>query len=263
MSDSDHHSIRDAVDRHFSGRIRPAEERAMREHLPDCEECRHYYDRHLLLARADTGSIDSKTRLALGLGISARRRSWVWALPAVAAVAAATLLFVLSGSKLATDDGFTARGAVQPSAAELRVYRVLPQGAASAVLDRIDANDELAFAYRNPAGARYLMVFARDEAGGLYWYVPVWLEPGSNPSAAPIVETETLTELPTAVRQQLPRDEVWLHAIFMTDEVAVQQVEDLARRLPASTQVPLGGVNRYELLHLLVDWPAGGEGAGP
>ncbi|AKQ70159.1 hypothetical protein A176_007071 [Myxococcus hansupus] len=66
------------VDRHFSARITPPDERRMREHLQDCAHCRERYERQLLLARLDPSAPDARTRLARGLGLEARRPASFW-----------------------------------------------------------------------------------------------------------------------------------------------------------------------------------------
>ena len=66
-------SKRCLVDRHFEGRILPAEERGLRKHLADCANCTKYYERRLLLARLEPEALKPKQRLARGLGF--RRRA--------------------------------------------------------------------------------------------------------------------------------------------------------------------------------------------
>ena len=61
------------IDRHFAARIRPAEELALRAHLPDCARCRTYYERHMLYAELVPGRPRMAERLAVGLGVAGRR----------------------------------------------------------------------------------------------------------------------------------------------------------------------------------------------
>jgi MFS transporter, DHA1 family, tetracycline resistance protein len=61
--------IRALVERHFAGTISQVEERSMRPHLPACESCRTYYERHLVLSRLDPDALAAEERLGRGLGI--------------------------------------------------------------------------------------------------------------------------------------------------------------------------------------------------
>jgi MFS family permease len=67
------HRVRELVERHFAGTILPVEERSLRPHLPGCDPCRDYYERHLVLARLDPEALSAQERLARGLGLRARR----------------------------------------------------------------------------------------------------------------------------------------------------------------------------------------------
>src|SRR5690348_7744043 len=62
------------VDAHFAGNISPARERELRSHLPACETCRDYYERHLLLTALDPAANKPQDRLGVGLGIAPSRR---------------------------------------------------------------------------------------------------------------------------------------------------------------------------------------------
>src|SRR5690606_37669864 len=83
---------------------------------------------------------------------------------------------------------FAARGGeTQPvTGAEVMVYQVEPHGAVP-VRDRIDSSAPLAFAYTNPAGARYLLIFGRGADGRIHWYYPEWSDARENPAAVPIL----------------------------------------------------------------------------
>src|SRR5258705_8522802 len=58
------------VDAHFAGSISPLRERDLRSHLPACETCRDYYERHLLLSSLDPQAKRPQDRLGMGLGLS-------------------------------------------------------------------------------------------------------------------------------------------------------------------------------------------------
>ncbi|QDE72179.1 hypothetical protein BHS09_37315 [Myxococcus xanthus] len=244
------------VDRHFSGRIAPLDERRMREHLPDCAHCRERYERQLLLARMDPSAPDARTRLARGLGLGASalprpegRASdaranaphwWHLALVPVA-VACLTMLVVRLPSAATDDTGFTARGAGNAAAqARLLAYAVTPGGHTTLLGPTLRPEQELAFAFRNPDAHRFLMVFARDTAGRVYWYHPSWADPASNPSAIPIPDGDTLRELPEAISHPLAPGALTLHAVFLESPLTVRQMESLVEQGDLDTVLPAG-----------------------
>lgn len=219
------------VDHHFSGRIHPRDEQRLRTHLPGCSTCRERYERHLLLARLDPRAPDARTRLARGLGLDARAPAAPWRLALVpVAVACLALLMVRipwTGTTTG-DDGFTARGAGNAVAdARLRVYAVEPGGHTTLLGPTLRPDQELAFSFRNPDAHRFLMVFARDSAGRVYWYHPSWTDPASNPSAVPILPSEDPRELPEAISHALTPGPLSLHAVFLDAPLTVRDMEAL------------------------------------
>ncbi|MBZ4419116.1 hypothetical protein [Myxococcus sp. RHSTA-1-4] len=224
-------SVHPLVDRHFSGRIHPRDEQRLRAHLPDCAACRERYERHLLLARLDPRALDARTRLARGLGLDAREPASPWRLALVpVAVACLALLMVRipwNGTSI-PEDGFTARGVTNAVAeARLLAYAVEPGGHTSLLGPTMRADQELAFAFRNPDAHRFLMVFARDAAGQVYWYHPSWTDPASNPTAISISPGDTPRELPEAISHSLSPGPLTLHAVFLDAPLTVRQMEAL------------------------------------
>src|SRR5580658_4255524 len=151
--------LRAHIDRHFDGTLSPEGERVMREHLPTCDACRKYYDRHLLLARLDPSALSGEERIARGLGLG-RRASWTQGLPLATAVIAAAAVIVLFVHRSSTfpppssrSPDFEARGNVlEAPLSRVFVYDVPPDAAPSLAVDSIGASDELAFAYENGGG---------------------------------------------------------------------------------------------------------------
>ncbi|MFP2906196.1 hypothetical protein ACLESD_14245 [Pyxidicoccus sp. 3LFB2] len=222
-------AIHSLVDSHFSGNIHPRDERRLREHLPGCATCRERYERNLLLARLDPKALDARTRLARGLGLDAREPFMPWKLMLVpVAVACLALLMVRGPWSGAGDDGFTPRGTGNAVAdAKLLVYAVDPGGSTALLGPTLRAGQELAFAFRNPDSHRYLMVFARDAAGRVYWYHPSWTDPAANPSAISIPAGERVHELPEAISHPLEPGPLFLHAVFLDAPLTVRQMEAL------------------------------------
>jgi hypothetical protein len=223
------------VDRHFGGRIGPPAERALREHLPECDRCRSYYDRHLLLARLDPRTPAAEARLARGLGLEVRpaRHRIVWVASVAAAAAAVVLVVLLWPRATTTPGGFEVRGgAGDGEATSILVYRVRPGLAPALVQDggTIAAEDELALAYRNAAAKKRLLVFGVDDHQNIYWYHPAWVDAAENPAAVPIEPGTNTRELPEAIAHKLSGSRLTIHAVFCDRSLTVREVEAQLRR---------------------------------
>jgi hypothetical protein len=228
----------DYIDRHFAGTIAPADERAMREHMPACALCRAHYGRWLLLSKLDPTALPAKERIARGLGVRRpqplRRVVSFGALP-VLAMAAALILWlraspggpgVSPGGTAA--DGFTARGGAHAEAASrVYVYEVRPGAAPALAGDTIGRHAELAFAYENGAAKNRVMVFGEDEHGHVYWFYPAWSNEAENPVAVPIAADGRRHELPDAIRHDLDGTRLEIHALFVDRPVSVREMEAL------------------------------------
>jgi hypothetical protein len=228
------------IDDHFAGRIREHSERRLREHLPGCDSCREYYRRHQILAGLDPKSLTAKARLAGGLGLTmepAASRSPVWPLAVASAAAAAAflvtwLVFMPTGQDHPST-GFVARGKQeQVTPASLLVFRLIQGAQPEPASERIRAGDELAFAYRNQAGKKTLLVFGVDEHQNIYWYHPAWQRPEENPVSVPIHSGDGVFELPEAVQHTLRGDSLKIYAVFDDRSWTVKEAEALVQRSP-------------------------------
>ena len=268
-----HRRARDAIADHFAGAGVPAAEQEMRAHLPTCSDCHAFYERHLLLASLDPEGVPLERRLARGLGIRParvpRRAFFGWLSLSGAAVAALLLMLNTRGTPI--ESGSTARivtpatpAPAEPSGAgvasrgapanvaaarapEVQVYRIFTGRRGSNTSEKAEgfvyAGDELAFAYRNPAGKGRLLVFAVDEHGHVYWYHPGWSDAGQNPTAVPISAEPGLHELPAAVLHKFDGERIMIHALFTDRELSVRQIEaavaSAERAHSPSASVPL------------------------
>jgi hypothetical protein len=239
--------------------LAPARERVLRRHLAACSSCRDHYDDVLSITRLDPRTPTLEERLARGLGLSSAGHSTRWrvvALPGLAvAAAAAGWLFFWAGPGADPAAGFAARGPTLGRAGEsefgalplLVTYAVRagegPKAVSAATAataatsaqtgqGTIDARDELAFAYRNPTGKKYLMVFAIDEHAHVYWYHPGWPDPAANPSAVGISTAPGLHELPAAISQTYDGEHLMLHALFTDRALTVREVEEQLEAAP-------------------------------
>ncbi|HEX3757049.1 MAG TPA: hypothetical protein VHW23_00015 [Kofleriaceae bacterium] len=218
---------RSLVDRHFAATITPHAERALRQHLPDCEVCRERYERHLVLASLDRRVPAMQDRLARGLGLAPPRRPATrWAGLALGLAAASAALVLLWQAPPQPAPPLARGGGVHDADQALYIYRIAPGESPRPVLDgAIRAGDELAFAYQNRRGWTRLLVWAIDEAQRVYWYHPGWTDPAATPVAIAIDAGPDHRELPEAVAQPLRPGRLWLHALFTDEAVDVRAIE--------------------------------------
>ena len=270
MTSDPHRQIRDAIAAHFAGAGAPARDGEMRAHLPTCRDCHAHYEQHLLLASLDPAGLSSETRLARGLGLRPRRAPGraTFGLLGLCGAAFATLALLYTGGGPGREDragaptseraGATvepggevsSRGTMAAAAAarapEVQIYRFpsprIPGrrfgASAEKAGDVVHPGDELAFAYRNPAGMRRLLIFAVDEHGHVYWYHPEWSDVADNPTAVPISAEPGLHELPAAVLQKFDGERIVIHALFTDRELNVRQVESAVAAAAARDHAP-------------------------
>jgi hypothetical protein len=222
-----------AIDAHFGGRASRVETRLMRAHLPGCAVCKRRYERSLLLAKLDPCALSSEERLGAGLGFrrAARplaRRGLVTF--AVAALALAVWWPNASWRARSVIPQPAARGAHAPPS--LFVYRVGPDGAPALAGGLIHDGDELAFAYSNPRGLHYLLVYATDEHGHVYWFHPAWPVGATPPLAVEARPGAGPHELPEAVRHRFDGRRLEVTAVFSDDRLGVGAIERDGRALP-------------------------------
>jgi len=228
------------VDAHFKGALHPGDEHRMRAHLPDCPACRAYYDKRLTFEQIDPRALHTKARLERGLGLTPRGSSKGLFVGVPAIFAMAGLAFMLTvGSP--SDQGYTARGGSPPSRAlpsnELEIYR-LQAGHAVRVDQAITTTDELAFAYRNGARKRRLLLFGANEKGQIQWYHPSWSDADENPVAVPITDDANTHELPEAIAQAVRGSSLRVTAWFVDDPVSVRDAEALF----GQNKAPVGAI---------------------
>ncbi len=241
--------MRGCIEDHFARRLKPAAERTMREHLPDCVPCKRYYERHLLLQRLDPKASAAQERLGQALGLVPAPVSVVGRSAAVMAVAAvlAVGVFVTRPTVPALLDseqasGFAARGAPVAAPAEpLRVYRIRTGVTPEPVQGELRATDELAFAYQNAAGKKWLLIYGVDEHGHVYWFHPSWSDPDADPAAVPAQAGEGLHELPEAISHALDGGKLTLHGVLSDERLTVRRVESLMQGRAPGEPLPVPG----------------------
>jgi hypothetical protein len=212
---TDHEQSRRAIADHFAGRAEPRAEARMRAHLPTCARCKHRYNRHLLLASLTPGAPTWEQRLACGLGLRLRPARPFWSNARFLVAAAIPLILLIAHVRRTPTDDLRARGnaAAIEAAQSLSIYRL---GSGTLVLadNWIARGDALAFAYANPAGRKYVMIFGVDEHGDVYWFQPGWPAGTPPPRSLPAVAGPGPHELPDAVKHDFDGSRLDLFALF-------------------------------------------------
>lgn len=230
---SDHAAIfRRRIDAHFARRGTPLDEQELSDHLVGCASCRDRYARHQIFAELDPTAPKQQERIAHAIGLKSRTHR---AIPLVFAVAGATALGVVAWQGVrpqVTEPDFIARSPATARPPDLKIYRIANRGTPEPVGHEIRASDELAFAYANRAGFPFLMVFAIDEHGHVYWYHPAWFDETDDPKAVSIEPSTWLHELPEAVAHAFDGNELHIFGLFSRSPLSTKAVEAALAHAP-------------------------------
>ncbi len=232
------------LERHFSGASTRAGDRRLFRHLKTCGGCRDQY-RTLALLEELEGDGGERARARLGRGLFEARASRPALVSAGLAVAFACAALVFSVGRMpapfhsTVSSSFAARGglpafeAPQPSLAIYRVPRDRnnPELLAAADTQRagsiVHAGESLAFSYVNPqaVGASFVMIFARDAEGRIFWFWPAWDKASDDPQSLPIAQGPDSVELREAVRHELQPGDLTIVGLFTPKPLHVHEVE--------------------------------------
>jgi len=216
---------------HFSGQSSTRADRRLFHHLKTCDACREEYRTYAMLESLEAdGAERARVRMGRGLFEPAPKRVFVGG---GLALACACMALVFS---LGRTHDFTPRGRVHDGDAPmpaLGIYRVPHEGAVPTVEDTqragnvVHTSESLAFTYVNPPaiGASYLMIFARDAAGRVYWFYPAWTDGSQDPASLPIPANGAPIELPEAVRHSLQPGSLTIVGLFTPKPLHVHEVE--------------------------------------
>ena len=247
-----HAASRGEIAAHFAGRASPKREAAMRAHVLGCDDCRHHYHRHLILAQLDPTALPRQVRIARGLGLSADsgrpRRRLIWSLALVLVPAAAALLLFARPRNVGPavpgvggDLTFVPRGGdTARGGPGLWIYRIGGDGRPRVAGGTVGATDELAFAYTNPSGKPFLMIFGVDRHRHVHWFHPAWVVGQPAPGAVRAKAGPGPHELPEAMRHQFDAGDLIVHSLFAERALDVDTVEARLRAAPAWDAAPTG-----------------------
>ena len=164
-----------------------------------------------------------------------QNRSWLkWAMVPLAVAATAALAMILwPNAEIVDPPHFQARGvAKNPDRwVSIHVHRLAGKGY-QPVSQSVNPNDTLAFAYtnRSPSRYRFLMIFAVDPSGAIFWYYPAHVNARENPMSIPISYSDTPLTLPEQVRHPLKPGKVRLFGMFSETPLDVNKIESIIQR---------------------------------
>jgi len=152
---------------------------------------------------------------------------------ALAAAACITLFFTLrprSAPVVQNSTEFRARAGAERYEnrwVSIEVFRAT-ENRYEPVKDWINADDALAFSYvnRNNPAFRFLLIFAVDESGRVFWYYPSYTDSDANPTSIPIKQTVEPVALAEEVQHDLRSGPLRLFAVFSMSALDVQAIEN-------------------------------------
>jgi hypothetical protein len=255
-----------AIDCHFRGSraYGPGIQQIM-ERVWTCARCRDRYDRQLLLERSlPDGPQRRDQRLWEAIVASAIApaapasgasgfRSWRSRGGAAVLIAglAATILIARppahprSGPREPVPRGSLAAPQVLPT---FYLYRAVRAHQTEPVTDRIGRADGVLVAYSNPsADLDYLLLFAVDGRGEIYWYYPAYDRLGDDPTAIPIRTQARGVELGEEVRHTFQPGELRMFGLFLPRPRGVLEIEDLVHRQLAALGGDVRALSRIDI----------------
>jgi hypothetical protein len=241
------------IDRYFRGRLGKQATARMLGRLGRCQRCRVRYHRNLLFERVGPdGEERAADRLWTSIveaaqpgGTPPSRRAKVGrslsALLLVGGAAAALMLLVLRGS----DPVPRGRPGGAAPAPAIYLYRSVAGRQAEALAGQLRAADGILVAYSNPTDdLKYLLVFAVDPSGKVFWYYPAYEKAGDDPPAVPIRTRAEAVELGEEIRHQLAPGPLRMWAVFLPRPWRVIDVERMVRRETAEKRRTIRDLSR-------------------
>ena len=215
---------------------------------------------HLRYVEETSDGIDFAPLVRTALARDTRRRGTRWT-PMVAACLAACLAVSLaiyfhwspSQPAAATNSpqfrvkGETGVGTEREKWTNLTAY--VTDGTATSQLlgPTMKQGDALLFSYTNNGRIpfTYIMIFAVDSAGAVYWYFPGFHRVGTDPVSIPIETDARDVELKELVRHQMAPGTLMLFGLFTDEAVPVSRIEQIVKRLTTESSSSLNSTYKF------------------
>lgn len=163
---------------------------------------------------------------------STRARTLMWSLGAAAALAAVAvmLLGISPHEPLASEFRAKSSGSALAASqrwAGIQVHRVDASGKSERAHEQLRVQDGLVFSYSNLGAAPfdYLMIFAVDALGKVYWFYPAYERRGTDPPALAIEKSTSEAPLPDLIHHDFAHGPLAIYGLFARHPLRVSQVE--------------------------------------
>jgi hypothetical protein len=245
------------------GEVTRSQSEEIEEHLSLCGAC----SKELECLRDMAGRIGKQTQDRDYLpeirrriekdGLAARPKSRKWPVITAAGVLlvalAALVFFLLQSGR--PDDEFRVKSDLPPVMEQdrwvgIQAFSVGDSGAPAALGDVHEKSDYLIFSYTNLGESPYgfLMIFAVDEQGRVYWFHPAYTQAGEDPVSVKISRGAERIELREKVRHEYPAGRLWIYGLFTSEPVKVSSIEKMIEAAARGERIPLPGSAQHILV---------------
>lgn len=252
--------------KYLVGEVTRSQAEEVEEHLAACAVCRaELEDMREMVGRIGkpTEDIEQKDYLSEVHGriergdraIEPRRRRW----PLIAVAGAVVAALVVAGFILLrptdADEEFRVKAddpriLEQDRWAGIRAFRLEASGAPASLGDRLEKGEYLIFTYTNLGEKPYgfLMIFAVDESGEVYWFHPAHTQAGEDPASIKVSKGVERVELKEQVRHEYPVGGLWIYGLFTNEPVRVSVIEQMAKSTARGERIPQKGSAQHILV---------------
>lgn len=199
---------------------------------------------------------DIRRRIDSGdFGHQHKSRKWpfIAAAGVVLLALAALVVFLLQSGK--TDDEFTVKSDLPPVMEQdrwvgIKAYSVGASDTPVELGDICRKSDHLIFSYTNLGENPYdfMMVFAVDEQGEVYWFHPPYTQEGDDPSSISISKSVERIELREKVRHDYPEGRLWIYGLFTNAPQKVSSIEKMLTTTTRGKRIPIEGSAQHILV---------------
>lgn len=248
------------------GEVTGSQAEVIEEHLSLCGVCRKELESMRDMVNRIGKSSDStedrdylpdiRRRIDSGdFGHQRKSRKWSFiAAAGIVLLALATLVvFLLQSGK--TDDEFTVKSDLPPVLEQdrwvgIQAYSVGASGTPMELGDIHRESDYLIFSYTNLGENPFdfMMVFAVDEKGRVYWYHPAYTQEGEDPVSITISKGAERIELREKVRHDYPEGRLWIYGLFTNAPMRVSSIEKMLTTTTRGKRIPIEGSAQHILV---------------